>query len=480
MVNVKEFRQEAWKRFEALPWPTKTDEEWRRTDPAQLHLSEGEFDSRGSLPILAKARTSIEGEQDVPAFQAGWEELPSESVRDGVIVTDLDTALRQFPELVEEHLFRTGTPQGLSKFIALHQALFHPGIFCYIPEGVRVRLPIRCWVEAQGGNGPIFPHTLLVVGAGAEVTVIDERRSDGEPRADARDFSRLAASAAAGAVGSATTRPSAAAGAVGSATTRPSAAKNVGVGRADVRHFPELAAGAAKNVGVGAQPLFADEMVEIVIQEGASLRYLHLQRWNLATTQLYTQRAVLKRDAQFFNLLVGLGSCLTKAQVETELSEPGSRSDLLGVFFEQADQHFDFHTLQDHRAPHTTSDLLYKSALKDRSQSIYTGLIRIRKEAQKSDAYQANRNLLLSQGAKADSVPMLEIEADDVRCTHGVAVGPVDEEQSFYLMSRGLPRPEAERLIVEGFFEQVFKRVPLGDLQEQLMKEVSHRLNGRA
>ena len=132
--------------------------------------------------------------------------------------------------------------------------------------------------------------------------------------------------------------------------------------------------------------------------------------------------------------------------------------------------------MHDHRAERTFSDLLYKTALKDQAKAVYTGLIRITKEGQKSDAYQANRNLLLSQGAQADSVPMLEIEADDVRCTHGVAVGPVDPDQEFYLTSRGIPPAEAQRLIVAGFFEQVMRRVPLPSLREELEAEVVRRL----
>ncbi len=166
----------------------------------------------------------------------------------------------------------------------------------------------------------------------------------------------------------------------------------------------------------------------------------------------------------------------SKANVETIHQGPGAHSEILGILFGKDAQHFDFHTLQDHVSPHTGSDLLYKSALRDRSRSIYTGLIRIRKEAQKSDAYQANRNLLLSQGAKADSIPMLEIEANDVRCTHGVAAGPIDEEQAFYLMSRGLSPEQAESLIVEGFFHEVLRRIPLQTLDEELLQEVIRRL----
>jgi len=386
--RLRDLRQAAWARYEALPWPGRRDEEWRRTDPKLLP----------TFPADVKPQ---EG-----SFQAGWEAPSPELIRSGVILTDLATATKQFPDLIEEHLFQTGEPGGLSKFVALHQAVAHQGLFCYVPDGVRVELPLRSWIVAACGPA-LFPHVLIVVGQNAELTLIDERRSSSE----------------------------------------------------------------------AGDPLFSNEMTEIRVGAGGILRYVHLQRWNHSTSELFSQRAILEKDAQFLNITVGLGGRLAKANVETVLQGPGTRAELLGIFFESGTQHFDFHTLQDHQAPNSFSDLLYKSALADQARAIYTGLIRIEKQAQKSNAYQANRCLLLSQGAKADSIPMLEIEADDVRCTHGVAVGPVDEEQAFYLMSRGLSAAEAERLIVEGFFEEILKRIPLESLREQLAAEIAGRLS---
>ncbi len=398
MLVMEDARKTAWERYEALPWPARTDEEWRRTDPKVLP------------PLPADPRTA-QG-----SLRAGWETPPAENIRSGVILTDLVTAEKQFPDLIEEHLFKTGEPEGLKKFVALHQAVARQGLFCWVPDGVRVELPLRGWIEAgpstlrqaQDSGQALFPHVLIVVGQGSELTLVDERRPG------------------------------------------PSGSE---------------------------EPALSNEIVEISVGAGSVLRYVHLQRWNSSTSELFSQRAILEKDSQFLNITVGLGGRMAKANVETVLRGPGARADLLGIFFEAGKQHFDFHTLQDHQAPNTYSNLLYKSALSDQSESIYTGLIRIAKQAQKSDAYQANRNLLLSQGAKADSIPMLEIEADDVRCTHGVAVGPVDEEQAFYLMSRGLSATESERLIVEGFFEQILKRIPVGDLREQLALEIQSRLS---
>ena len=385
--RLKDLRQAAWAKYESLPWPVRTDEEWRRTDPKLLP----------ALPADPRERQG--------SLRAGWETPSPELIHSGVILTDLATAEKQFPGLLDRYLFQSGEPGWLRKFAALHQAAAREGLFCHVLDGVKAALPLKGWIEAGDGEQAIFPHLLIVVGQNAELTLVDERRSAGQA------------------------------------------------------------------------PVFSNEMAEIFVGAGGTLRYVHLQRWNPATTELFTQRAVVEKGAQFLNITVGLGGKLAKANMETVLQGPGARADLLGIFFGSDKQHFDFHTLQDHRAPNTFSDLLYKSALAGQSECIYTGLIRIAKQAQKSDAYQANRNLLLSQGAKADSIPMLEIEADDVRCTHGVAVGPVDEEQAFYLMSRGLSATESERLIVEGFFEQILKRVPVGDLREQLAEEIAARLS---
>lgn len=216
--------------------------------------------------------------------------------------------------------------------------------------------------------------------------------------------------------------------------------------------------------------------VELTVRPGAQLRYYQIQNWSRGTEHTYTQQATVERDGQLLSLLATLGSRVTKASVETRLVGPGARSSLYGIAFGDANQRFEFRTLQDHVVPQTTSDLLYKTALADHATSIYTGLIRIAKDAQKTDAYQANRNLLLSPHAKADSIPMLEILADDVRCTHGATVGPVDADQAFYLTSRGIPFPVAERMIVEGFFTQVIEKLPLRDIQERLHAAIERKL----
>jgi Fe-S cluster assembly protein SufD len=178
------------------------------------------------------------------------------------------------------------------------------------------------------------------------------------------------------------------------------------------------------------------------------------------------------------SLAVNLGSGFARTQVESVLEGEGSFSEMLGLYFADADQHFAQRTLQSHNGPHATSDLLYKGALKERSRSEYSGLIKVMKGAQGTDAYQANRNLLLSEEALARSIPQLEIEANEVRCTHGATVSPVEEEHLFYLMSRGIDRITAQKLIVFGFFGDVLDRIRVPAVQEGLSRAISAKVEG--
>ncbi|MCL6648848.1 MAG: Fe-S cluster assembly protein SufD [Chloroflexi bacterium] len=216
--------------------------------------------------------------------------------------------------------------------------------------------------------------------------------------------------------------------------------------------------------------------VELIVGEGAQLQYLALQDWGRGLVSLNHLRGAAGRDARIAWLVVTLGSRLARSELTALLDQPGGTHQLRGLFFGDDSQHFDLHTLQVHQAPHTTSDLLFKGVLKDSARSAYAGLIRVERGAQRTDAYLANRNLLLSKTARADSIPTLEIEANDVRCTHGATVGPIEEDQVFYLMARGIPRREAERMIVEGFFEPLLAQVPLAHLRRRLERAIARKM----
>ncbi len=212
----------------------------------------------------------------------------------------------------------------------------------------------------------------------------------------------------------------------------------------------------------------AANVQEVFVGQGARVRYVTLQEWGRHVWNFSVNRTVLGRDATSNNLVVAFGGRFHKANVESALQGPGGMSEMLGVLFGDERQLFDHHTLQDHMAPHTSSDLLYKGALTDHSRSVYSGMIHARKTAQKTDAIQTNRNLLLSDNSRADSIPNLEIEANDLRCTHAATIAPVDDEQMFYLRARALTEQDAKRAIVAGFFEPVLERIPLEGIVERL------------
>jgi Fe-S cluster assembly protein SufD len=206
-------------------------------------------------------------------------------------------------------------------------------------------------------------------------------------------------------------------------------------------------------------------IAEIVIGPAARVRYTSIQEWGEGVVHLGIQRAELERDAELRSLAIGFGASLARAEAETILAGRGAFSEMLGVYFADGEQHFDHRSEQDHVAPDCTSDLLYKGALRDKTRGVYSGWVHVRPGAQKTNAMQTCRNIILSDEAFARAIPNLEIEANDVRCGHAASVGPVDDEQLFYLMSRGIPMAEAEKLIVFGFFNEVLDRVTIDEVR---------------
>jgi Fe-S cluster assembly protein SufD len=227
-----------------------------------------------------------------------------------------------------------------------------------------------------------------------------------------------------------------------------------------------------------AEQTLVSNAVEVFARDGAQIQYVSLQRMGRGAFHLSQQRTLADRDATLDTLNLSFGASVARVDLTAELRGPGANSDMLGLYFGEGDQHFDHNTRQDHVAPNATSDLLYKGALDGHARAVFRGIIRVHKGAQQTDAYQTNRNLLLSEHARADSLPNLEIEADDVKCSHGATVGELDPEHLFYLMSRGLPRSLAERLVVMGFLGEVLSRLPLGGVVEKVTRIIESRLHG--
>jgi Fe-S cluster assembly protein SufD len=215
---------------------------------------------------------------------------------------------------------------------------------------------------------------------------------------------------------------------------------------------------------------------ELLVGDRANLKYVGLQNWGRHTFEFSHQRARVGRDAQLDWVVGTMGGKLTKAFLEIMIDGQGAWSRMSGMYFADGTQFIDHDTLQVHNAPNTTSDLLFKGALTEDSRSVWQGMIRVMPGAQKSDGFQANRNLVLRPTARADSIPGLEIEADDVRCTHAATIGKLDEEPIYYLQTRGVPRQEAERLIIDGYFWDVLERIPFEGVQNRLLQDVDRKL----
>jgi Fe-S cluster assembly protein SufD len=224
---------------------------------------------------------------------------------------------------------------------------------------------------------------------------------------------------------------------------------------------------------------YTNAAAEVFVEQGAKFEYVSIQNLSAETWHFASHRARVDRDAELDWVAGGFGSKKGKIRIENDLAGQGATSRVTGCYFADGAQQLDYDTLQKHLAPNTTSDFAFKGVLRDRARAVWRGMIRVAKDAQKTNAYQENRNLLLSPQAHADSIPGLEIEANDVRCTHGATVSQVNRDELFYCMARGLSRSEAELLIVRGFYQEIFDRIELAPVREALQTVLEARLLAR-
>ena len=223
---------------------------------------------------------------------------------------------------------------------------------------------------------------------------------------------------------------------------------------------------------------FSCPATEVVAKDGARVRHVTIQDWGRHVIELGFQRFSVANDGNLHTILAAAGGRLVKNYVDNSFAGSGVESFHRGFFFTDGTQHMDYKTMQDHLAPYSTSDLLIKGALRDRSRAVFTGIINVRKGSKRTDAYQENRNLLLSKRARSDSIPILEIDNDDVRCTHGSATGQVDQEELFYVMAHGLNKRDAARMLVEGIFSEVIQHTPVDGVRAQLAEMVQRKMTG--
>ncbi len=409
-----DLRLRAWRFFEEIAWPTGEEEEWRRTRLTGLNINDFHLAQPSQTGRVSQAELPAYLRQEMEAIEAA-----------GTLVTENGS--------VRHHALSAALADRGVIFTDLDTAIQqHPELIqrYFMTDNVAV-----------DANKFTALHAALVTG-GAVLYV---------PRNVQIELPLY---------GITGTR----AGVADFAHTLIIAEEN-----AQVSYIDEM-------VSDGDGASFHSGVVEIFAQPGAVVRYMHGQDWNTNTWHFSTQQAQMRRDAQCNWIISSWGSRLSKINLEMQLLERGGHGELLGLYFPSGKQHLDHHTMQNHFADHCTSDLLFKGALRGRSRSVYSGSIKVWPDAQKTDAYQKNENLVLDKRARADSIPGLEIEADDVRCTHGATVSKIEPEYLFYLMARGLTQYQAEQMIVTGFFEEVLNRVPVEAVRRKLERIIARKV----
>ncbi len=406
---VRDMRLAAWKKFQELPLPSRSEEEWMRTDIRLFRL-----DRFGMLPEPPTGAGMPDGllthGVELAGHTAALDSHPLSARLDeslarlGVIFDSLENALVEHGDLLKPFMQARVVNPAADKFAALHAAWWSGGTVLYVPRGVTIDRPLHM-LSALSPGATDLGHALVVLEAGSDATVLAE-----------------------------------------TASTQHEA--------------PGLHLGA----------------IELIVKPGARLRYVNLQNWSTGVWHFAHQRGVVERDGRLQWTIAALGSRLAKVNQHVALAGEGADTQVNGVMFTEGKQHLSYHTLQHHQAPHCHSDLLYKAALQDSSHTVWRGMIKVDPGAQKTDGYQRNDNLILSQHARSDSIPGLEIQADDVRCTHGSTAGRVDDEMVFYCQSRGLTRKEAIRTIVAGFFQRVFDRITIESVREALGQAIGRRI----
>ena len=401
-----EERRAALRSFESQPWPDMRAEQWRYTELKRFDLDGLELvpgPKSDEVSERIQMRITDSDAEGVIVHKGNRVVHSDSTVKEGVVFTDLRTALSEHEDLVKKYLY-TAVNATQTKYTALNAALWENGTFLYVPKNVEVELPLGAFYSADRG-GIVAPRTLVVLEDNAKATFIDEYTSE---------------------------------------------------------EFGER--------------LFNAGAVELILGDGAKLRYVNLQNWSRSVAHISKMVAKLGRSARLESLTVNLGADAARSEVESVLDGPGAESEMLGLYFADKGQHYDQYTVQHHASDHAFSDLLFKGALEGGSKAVYSGVIVVDEGAQKTDAYQTNRNFLLDEASEAVSIPQLEIKANDVKCSHGSTVSPVPEDQRFYLMSRGLTPEVAEHVLVTSFLYEVTTRVTLPKVAEYVERIVQAKL----
>jgi FeS assembly protein SufB len=414
-----EKRLQAWDAYERIPTPLgrRGDLGTRRT------FSNFKFqqltpyvpaNANGALPAVIEQalQEALVNERSGLILQRNSSvvrsELDAGLKKQGVILTDLDSAVQQYPELVQQYFMTKCVPVESNKYTALHAAFWSGGIFLYIPKAVDIEDPILAQIWIDTAASATFAHTLIIADELSSVRYVEEYNSafDGE------------------------------------------------------------------------QPSLLDSVVEVYVKDAAHVEFSSLQDLGLNVWNIANKNAFHEKDGSTTWVTADLGSKVTLANVGADLHGNGSAAELVGVFFTDHDQRYSINTLSLHDAVSTNAETLVKGVLTDESRVEFDGMIRIQPRAQQTASFLSAHTLLLGAKCRAEAIPGLEIGANDVRASHGATTGQIDAEQLFYLMVRGIPRAEAERIIVQGFFEPVLQRIPLENLRTRLRRSIVRRMSG--
>lgn len=377
-----DLQEAAQTEYESLPMPSRKDETWRFSNLKQLDLD-------GFMP------------EDVSEITYTIPELP-----EGVICMPFEEALQKHGDLVKQHFMKRKTRLGSAKYAALHQANVKSGLFVYVPDGVRVEKPIEVHHILSGINRMAFPHTLIITGKNAEVSVLD--------------------------------------------------------------HFSSA---------TSEDPGLCIAVNDLIAGDGSKLSYCAVQELNLSSRMIQVNATEVGRDAHAVAFTLNTGAQWARNESLSLLNAEGAHSDMLSCSIPSGTQQYDQRTYQHHAAPHTNSDLLYKNTLFGTSKTVFSGLILVDKEAHYTDAYQTCRNLMMEDTAEANSMPGLEINADQVKCSHGSTASSISDEEIFYLRTRGICPSQARRLIANGFSVEAVQRMRNERLEEVVLEAIDRKFS---
>ncbi|MGR3178661.1 MAG: Fe-S cluster assembly protein SufD [Candidatus Anammoxibacter sp.] len=394
---MKELRLDSWGKYNSNPIPDSNDESWRRTDISSLNLAEIHSFNDDNLSVDDTATSANQAENRIIHRNSSvvHNRLSKDLEDKGVIFTDMDSALKKYPELIKEYFVSNCVNSDHDVFALLHLAFWSGGTFLYVPANVEIDIPFSSLVTLNRPGSAVFHHTLIVLEESSKALFQEELQSE---------------------------------------STNPQSA---------IRNPQSISSG----------------IVEMYLKDGACLDYFSVQDWGTDVYSFSAKRVVVNRDSSMKWTECAVGSKLAKSDFTSILKGQGANTNMLGLSFTNGNQHLDTSATVHHTAPNTNGNILIKGVADGNAKTVFQGLIKIDPGAQHTDSYMGNHNLLLSDNAKADSIPVLEIEADEIKATHGVTVGQVDKEQMFYLMSRGLNESDAKKLIADGFFESIINMV---------------------